>query len=209
MEQTSRGEVLALFPSIVARKSWDNASEHNLKMKELFYKLEKEFPMINKELTDADMSDNYYTSYNVPMEKPVIAHDEMQPFREFLIESIGNISSFMKFNQEYPFKIADLWFAINRKNSYHEVHTHSHNIWSGVYYVQADENDAPLKFFSPSTFENQWASYVVTDHNEFTAPQAVFKPKSGDLYIFPSYLAHSVAQQKADKDRICISFNIF
>lgn len=207
MEQTSRGEILALFPNVVARKSWDNAEENNEKMKELFYKIEHEYPM--QSVVEADMSANYYTSYNVPMQKPVIAYEEMQPFRDFLIDSVGNISNYMKFNQEYPFKIADLWFAINRKDSFHEIHTHSHNIWSGVYYVQADEEDAPLKFFSPSTFQNQWASYVVTEHNEFTAPQAVFQPKAGDLYLFPSYLAHSVAQQKADKDRICISFNIF
>ena len=41
------------------------------------------------------------------------------------------------------------WFSINRKHTYHEMHNHIPATWSGVYYVQAKEDDAPITFYDP------------------------------------------------------------
>jgi uncharacterized protein (TIGR02466 family) len=101
-----------------------------------------------------------------------------------------------------------MWFAINRQNSYHETHTHSPAIWSGVYYVQADDKDASLNLYSPTTSDNHWANNIVNEFNDFTTNQAVFTPETGMLNVFPGYLRHSVAQQTVDQDRIAISFNV-
>jgi uncharacterized protein (TIGR02466 family) len=132
----------------------------------------------------------------------------MKPFVNFLSSAIQELNKFMDFNGDYNFKIRDMWFAINRHNSYHETHTHSPAIWSGVYYVQANENDAPLNLYSPATSDNHWANNVVNKFNDFTTNQAVFKPETSMLNIFPGYLKHSVGQQTTKQDRIAISFNI-
>ena len=182
-------DLLGLFPTPVVRKKWNNSENHNSVMKGLFYKLEKTFPMQNKDLT------NYYTSYNININKMLIEHDEMQPFVNFLSESLLELNKFMNFDGTKNFKIRDMWFAINRLNSYHETHTHSPAIWSGVYYVQADENDAPLNLYSPTTSDNHWANNIVSEFNDFTTNQAVLKPETGMLNIFPGWLKHSVGQQ--------------
>jgi len=65
-----------------------------------------------------------------------------------------------------------------------------------------------LNFFSPSTFENHWASNVVNEYNDFNTTQASFKPSTSMLNIFPGYLKHSVAQQQYERDRIAVSFNV-
>ena len=36
-----------------------------------------------------------------------------------------------------------------------------------------------------------------------------FKPKTGDLYIFPSFLMHDVHPFRGDGERRCFSFNAF
>tara|TARA_B100000900_G_scaffold408874_1_gene423847 strand:+ start:518 stop:1132 length:615 start_codon:yes stop_codon:yes gene_type:complete len=200
-----QGEIVGLFPNVLARKVWDKGDKFNSDMKDLFYRIEKDFPMDN---TSFHLTDNYYTSYNKKLDKHLIEYDEMKPFVDFLIDNIRNLNDFMGFTKEHEFKIRDMWFAINRKGSYHETHTHSPAIWSGVYYVEAQEDDASLNFFSPSTFENHWASNVVNEYNDFNTTQASFKPSTSMLNIFPGYLKHSVAQQKQERDRIAVSFNV-
>ena len=58
-----------------------------------------------------------------------------KPFVNFLSDNVRNLNGFMGFTKEHEFTIKDMWFAINRKGSYHETHTHTPSIWSGVYYV--------------------------------------------------------------------------
>lgn len=199
---SDQGEIIGLFPSVLARKSWNEGEKYNESMKSLFLKLEKEYPMPNKELT------NYYTSYNIALDKHLIEYNEMKPFVSFLSDCIKELNSFMGFDGTYNFKIRDMWFAINRQHSYHEIHNHSPAIWSGVYYVQANKDDAPLKFYNPSTFANSWANNVITEYTDFNTPQTMFQPSTNTLNIFPGYLLHSVEQQQNNNERIAISFNV-
>ncbi len=202
----NQGEILGLFPNVVARKEWSDCAEHNQTMKDLFYNIEKDFPMENK--NEIDISSNYYTSYNLQLDKPLITYDELKPFVNFLSDSIRGLNEFMQFDGEYKFTIKNLWFAINRKYSFHEVHAHTPAIWSGVYYVQAQEDDAHLKLLSPPRFNNQWASHVIKQYNDFSNAEVILKTKTGLLHIFPGYLEHSVGQQIVNRDRIAISFNV-
>tara|TARA_A200000113_G_scaffold219478_1_gene228303 strand:+ start:2558 stop:3172 length:615 start_codon:yes stop_codon:yes gene_type:complete len=200
-----QGEILGLFPNVLARKVWNEGSKFNSGMKDLFYRIEKDFPMDN---TSFNLTDHYYTSYNKILDKQLIEYDEMKPFVNFLSDNVRNLNDFMGFTKEHEFTIKDMWFAINRKGSYHETHTHTPSIWSGVYYVEAHEDDASLNFFSPSISDNHWASNVVNEYNDFNTTQVSFNPSTSMLNIFPGYLKHSVAQQRHERDRIAISFNI-
>lgn len=198
-----QGELLAMFPTPLLRKKWTE-SDNNSKMKNLFLDIEKKFPMDS----NLHLTNTYYTSYNKTLDKPLMEYDVMKPFVNFLSDSIQKLNQFMNFDGEHKFKIRDMWFAINRQNSYHETHTHSPAIWSGVYYVQADDKDASLNLYSPTTSDNHWANNIVNEFNDFTTNQAVFTPETGMLNVFPGYLKHSVAQQTVDQDRIAISFNV-
>lgn len=198
-----QGELLAMFPTPLLRKKWTD-SDNNSKMKSLFLDIEKKFPMDS----NLHLTNTYYTSYNKTLDKPLMEYDVMKPFVNFLSDSIQKLNQFMNFDGEHKFKIRDMWFAINRQNSYHETHTHSPAIWSGVYYVQADDKDANLNLYSPTTSDNHWANNVINEFNDFTTNQAVFTPETGMLNVFPGYLKHSVAQQTVDQDRIAISFNV-
>ena len=42
-----QGEILGLFPNVLARKVWNEGSKFNSGMKDLFYRIEKDFPMDN------------------------------------------------------------------------------------------------------------------------------------------------------------------
>ena len=197
-------ELLGLFPTPVVRKKWEDSTKYNSDMTNLFYSLENSF----KNDKNSDLTNNYFTSYNKTLDKPLIEYNEMYPFVNFLSNSIKELNQFMDFDGTKTLKIRDMWFAINRKGSYHETHNHSPATWSGVYYVQATENDAKLNFYSPTTSNNHWANNVINNFNDFTTNQASFTPETGMLNIFPGWLNHSVSQQQVEQDRIAISFNV-
>ena len=87
------------------------------------------------------------------------------------------------------------------------MHNHIPSTWSGVYYVQAEEDDAPITFYDSNKQSNwPWAGYK--EPNAYNTPSYSVTPKTGRLIIFPAHITHGVAQQKKDNERITISFNL-
>jgi len=102
--------------------------------------------------------------------------------------------------------LGDSWFSINRKYTYHEEHNHLPDIWSGVYYVQADQDHPGLTLVNGNQKSN-WPRSRVTQLSESNTPTLVCAVETGSLLIFPSYLWHKVDQQMVDKERITVAFN--
>jgi uncharacterized protein (TIGR02466 family) len=101
------------------------------------------------------------------------------------------------------------WANINRKYSYHEQHHHCPNIWSGVYYVQARDNDATICFVNSNIINSSWPYKADKIYNnDLNSSQTVCRVNSGMLLIFPSYLQHKVSQHMSDNERISIAFNM-
>jgi uncharacterized protein (TIGR02466 family) len=47
----------------------------------------------------------------------------------------------------------------------------------------------------------------IEEYNLMNSNSMKYKPKSGDVYLFPSHLNHSTTKNESDEQRICISFN--
>ena len=101
------------------------------------------------------------------------------------------------------------WANINRKYSYHEQHHHCPNIWSGVYYVQAADDDATICFVNSNIINSSWP-YAANKiyNNDLNSSQTVCRVHTGMLLVFPSYLQHKVEQHMTDNERISIAFNM-
>jgi uncharacterized protein (TIGR02466 family) len=103
-------------------------------------------------------------------------------------------------------EINNSWFSINRKYSSHEEHHHIPAIWSGVYYLQADHNDASITFTNPG-LETNWPYSKISEFNAFNTKEKSFPINDGVLLVFPGYLKHKVDTQLAESERITIAFN--
>lgn len=102
--------------------------------------------------------------------------------------------------------INDSWFSINRKYSSHEEHHHIPATWSGVYYVNAQEDDANITFVNENLSSN-WPYTRVSEFNDYNTREKTFSVKTGCLYVFPGYLKHKVETQIKDNERMSIAFN--
>jgi uncharacterized protein (TIGR02466 family) len=103
-------------------------------------------------------------------------------------------------------KLKDFWCNVNTYGDYNVLHNHHGSILSGVFYVDVpDENMGNINFVRSDDI-----SYYLPklqEYNNFTGESATYKPETGRVLIFPSWLKHSVDGCKSKNNRISISFN--
>ena len=118
---------------------------------------------------------------------------------------IGEITR--KVCEQYSYKydsfdITGMWANKLQKGDTHPPHTHSNNIFSGVYYL---EGGSEIQFFDPrpqASVLHPNLKYTNFDNSGMIG----FDAEKGTGLIFPSWLQHWVT--KTNKTRISISWNI-
>lgn len=184
-----------LFSVPVFRLKYLYAEELQNSVLDLFYKIEKE------DTSPIPYSMNGYTSY---CKDNILDLDECKDLKKFISAAVTRINNDVGIAGT-P-KLKNSWFSINRKYSYHERHNHLPEVWSGVYYVKSDIEDAPLTFINKN-LESHWPFSNSLFNNDYNSSIANFFVETGIMYIFPSYLDHAVDQQTKDNDRVTIAFN--
>lgn len=101
------------------------------------------------------------------------------------------------------------WYNVYDEGIHHCWHDHGRSLLSGTLYIHTDSDSSSFLIRSPlyaiikswvggEGFLNRWVQ------------EEELRPVSGDIYIWPSWLEHSVPEQKPTSNpRISISFNIF
>ena len=104
----------------------------------------------------------------------------------------------------YRVRFNEAWYHIGKKNSSHDVHTHTNCSWCGVFYLQSGDPDGngETKFSSPIIYN--YTDFGTSSINEEVASVI---PEDGKLVIFPSYLKHYQSLYTGNQDRIVVAFN--
>lgn len=103
-------------------------------------------------------------------------------------------------------ELKNIWLNINPPGSYNELHNHQGSVLSGVYYIEATDGQGNIQFERSDNAEYHLPEYL-EKITYFNATRATYAAKSGALYIFPSWLKHSVQGNQSHTDRISLSFN--
>jgi len=104
-------------------------------------------------------------------------------------------------------KITSMWAIINNKEALNERHIHGNNFISAAYYVKAPTNCGDIVFYDPRSAPS-FSKPQSIGSNKLNANYQSIAPQEGLLVLFPSYLHHSVEENKSNDERIVISFNI-
>tara|TARA_E500000178_G_C16758885_1_gene633850 strand:+ start:143 stop:748 length:606 start_codon:yes stop_codon:yes gene_type:complete len=108
---------------------------------------------------------------------------------------------------DYEYKsleITNLWINISQKGDCHSPHTHSNNIFSGVWYPFSGKYATPIMFSDPRPTQGHFSPKGKI--NEYTTTLMSFQNKKNLGLIFPSWLTHYVPP--ALSTRISLSWNI-
>ena len=119
------------------------------------------------------------------------------------------------YHRSYQLSIGTMWSIINPPGGVNRAHIHPGCLWSGVYYVQAPRNSGRIEFIDPRTQNLMNPVEYIPDTRRPRScwTKVQYKPVSGRMLIFPSWLYHSVAPNRSrakgkDADRIIVSFNL-
>jgi uncharacterized protein (TIGR02466 family) len=102
---------------------------------------------------------------------------------------------------------AEGWINVLSRGGLNTPHDHPGWVWSGCYYVSVPEGDkdksGSIEFFDTRT---NLRTLTVEGASCF-ASKFVAKPRSGLMFMFPSYLRHWVYPNESEEDRVSIAFN--
>lgn len=123
-------------------------------------------------------------------------------------EKLDELYFYFEFKDELSIKMDNAWININKKHNYNAAHDHGHGLFSGVYYVKAEESMGDIVFMNPCPAQGICINEeTVKTHNPFNSGLYKFKPKTGMLVLFPSWMIHYTLPNQTEEDRISIAFN--
>ena len=103
------------------------------------------------------------------------------------------------------------WVNINKPGDFNVKHNHPGVDLAGVLWITTPENCGNIYFESPYSFDSyrEIESYSDDFKKSFKIDYTYyFPPIEGRIIVFPAHLQHQVKENKSNKDRISVSFNI-
>ena len=138
----------------------------------------------------------------------VLENEELKKLKEDLIIRINQYFNIVENSDDkINLYITQSWVNYNEPNTSHHEHLHYNSYLSGVLYINAIENLDFIRFidsrYPTFQFENK------KNYNIFNSGVWDFPVKTKQILIFPSYLRHSVLENRSNHERISLSFNVF
>lgn len=130
-------------------------------------------------------------------------HNEIDKLVEHLDKEVASCAKQVGLAE---LQIYNIWLNINPPHSYNHLHNHIGSVLSGVYYIDSEPQQGNLQFERTDGAEYHIPEYVEKD-TYFTSTRATYAAKTGGLYIFPSWMKHSVQGNKSNRDRLSLAFN--
>ena len=130
---------------------------------------------------------------------------------KFLFDEVSkHAEEFFKcFNHKVDLKYLNAWINISGNKDFNRLHNHQQSIISGVVYIRVPDNSGNIIFENPNlAIEYVHPTEELTSLNNYNSPEWFIKSIAGEILMFPSYLRHYVQENKSNKDRISLSFNL-
>lgn len=168
------------------------------------------FPtMVYKFTADLGSDTHAHMSAYIKTKDDMQTEDDLYKISSFkpLVETVYHTTKDILTKLEYEYdklEMTSMWGNHMSKGMSHPPHTHSNNLWSGVYYVKSSENASPIQFFDPRS----QAHLLKPKHksNWQNSGMLQFDAEVGCGLIFPSWLMHWVPPTQ--EERISVSWNI-
>jgi uncharacterized protein (TIGR02466 family) len=201
-----RAHVEALFPTLIYRTVMEGSGRLNRALGEAA-----------RALADNDMAGRRwcekhgytgYTSYGSLPDLP----DRSRPFARLKRLVERHAASFAKelhWNLRGGRPICDMmWVNVLPEGGAHGSHLHTNAVLSGTYYVASPEGSGPLVFEDP-----RHGLMMAAPARKAGAPRAMLTyvseiPAPGTLILWESWLRHEVPVNRAQGERISVSFNL-
>lgn len=203
-----------LWPTPILRKKFDQHETVNPKLLKLFDEHRRADAQPPASVYAS--SDDLLIRYNDPALNQLFA---------FISNSVFEVASTMNAemwqnsrSKKMNMNVVGAWFQIQNGHGYHETHNHGNCSWSGIYYVQVDDEKKRERNKELGAMNGVTRFYghqmdiiggAFMDSGNLYLQSTSFdsKPEEGVLCVFPSHLKHTAMPYVGKKDRIIVSFN--
>ena len=182
-------EIFAIFPTPI----YVSILNRNLNKKEL--------TTINK-LKKNKNKGNIVSENSYVLELPIFDNLKKE-LNIFIKDYFKNI---LTSNDNVEPYITQSWINYTKENQFHHEHKHPNSLVSGVLYINADDENDSIKFYKDNY---QQIELIPKQWNLFTSTLWWFAVKTKNIFLFPSFLKHSVDIKKGTNTRISLAFNVF
>lgn len=101
------------------------------------------------------------------------------------------------------------WINFFRPGMQEMQHEHDGSVMSGAYYVEAPEKCGDFYIPDPIGARRSHRAWSKTGRNTMqSATEVTYSPQTGRFLMFESWMPHAVLNNKSDKTRISIAFNL-
>ena len=182
------------FPTVIGMEDWKEMDKYKEEYIKLIDKAEKR-----------PGGNIYY---------PFHTDDRFKPLINFVEENANMYAKAHKYPDYY--KIYESWAIDYPPNTNQPFHAHDGSIITCLFYLDVDENDTGTIFKSPYYVDDQnplnvniYSAVEDSTYNEFTFKTIHYKPKSGRLLVWRSFVEHATHPKEDNgKKRIILSFNL-
>lgn len=123
----------------------------------------------------------------------------------FAYEVIGS-------QRDLCWEITTSWVNRSVNGDYHTSHWHSNSLISGVFYINTNPDSGAIVFHKDKEHKNLWGDTLRVDwdkETDYNTEAVGILPKTNQLLMFPSILAHSVLTNTSNDNRYSLAFNVF
>ncbi len=216
-------EQLQLWPTTIGIYHWDQATEVNPLLTRVLGALRA-----TSQLQSGEIHENpgaFYASSDDLLQR--IQLPEWKQWVQFLVGAIRDTVAAANHQawahthgQQLAMQIAieGLWCQFSNQAAHHDVHTHGNCSWSGVYYVDLDDDatrrehpslgalNGVTRFYGPY-FNRLGGAHADFGNAYLQYPHTDIDPLAGRLVVFPSWLPHQALPYAGTRDRLILSFN--
>ncbi len=104
-------------------------------------------------------------------------------------------------------QVDSLWVNVMPEGGSHTSHIHPNSVISGTFYVAVPPGAGPIVYEDPRLGLMMAAPPRKADLPQHFKPHVSFRPEVGTLMLWESWLRHEVPLNRAEGNRISVSFN--
>ena len=189
-------ELYSLFPKLVYTNILEDITDQQL------YEIKNYLDNIQYQKID-NSNKNTYTSAS--KSNFIFKDEKLFSLKERIMAEFNFFKNNILKYENNDFIFTTSWIAKSEKNETSEYHNHNNCMYSGIFYVNTDENCGQLCF---ENFADKRFNLIPTEYNIYNCLNFNFKPKNKMIIFFPSELFHKILKNNSDIIRYSIAFNM-
>ena len=189
-------ELYSLFPKLVYTNILEDITDQQL------YEIKNYLDNIQYHKID-NSNKNTYTSAS--KSNFIFKDEKLFSLKERIMTEFNFFKNNILKYENNDFIFTTSWIAKSEKNETSEYHNHNNCMYSGIFYVNTDENCGQLCF---ENFADKRFNLIPTEYNIYNCLNFNFKPKNKMIIFFPSELFHKILKNNSDIIRYSIAFNM-